>query len=95
MTLRAKNMIRRNTGAAQMAEPTLSPGFAKSLLDFTVSQGTDEANLLWPSGLRAGDIADQDDPIAVSRSAALMHAGKEATGNSALALEFGAASDFR
>lgn len=95
MTLRPKNMIVRNTGGAAMAEPTLSAGLAKALLDFAVSQGADEASLLQRSGLRAEHLADQDDRIAFSRYAALMRAGKEATGNSALALEFGAASDFR
>jgi len=95
MTVRSKNMIVRNIAGLPTAEPTLSAGFTKALLDFAVVQGADEARLLQRSGLRAADLADQDDRIPVSRYAALMRAGKEETGNAALALEFGAASDFR
>lgn len=78
-----------------MAEATVSAGFARALLDFAVSRGADEARLLRRSGLLAEDLADQDSRVAFSRYIALMRAGKEETGEAALALEFGAASDFR
>jgi AraC-like DNA-binding protein len=78
-----------------MPEPTLSAGVTRALLDFAVSQGADEARLLKRSGLRIEDLADQDNRIAFSRYVSLTRAAKDETGNAALSLEFGAASDFR
>ncbi len=78
-----------------MAEPTTSAGYTKALLDFAVKQGADEARLLQNAALQAEALADQDTRVPFARYIALMRAAKEETGNPALALEFGAASDFR
>lgn len=78
-----------------MAEPSTSAGYTKALLEFAVRQGADEQRLLQHALLRAEDLADQDARVPLARYIALMHAAKEQTGNPALALEFGAASDFR
>jgi len=78
-----------------MPEPTTSAGYTKALLDFAVRHGADEARLLRRANLQAEALADQDARVAFARYIALMRAAKEETGNAALALEFGAASDFR
>lgn len=78
-----------------MAEPSTSAGYTKALLEFAVRQGADEQRLLQHALLRAEDLADQDARVPLARYIALMRAAKEQTGNPALALEFGAASDFR
>lgn len=78
-----------------MAEPTVSAGYAKALCAFAARQGAHEAQLLASAGIAAETLADQDNRLAFARYVALMHAAKELTGNPALALEFGADSDFR
>ena len=78
-----------------MAEPTVSAGYAKALLDFAVHRGADEASLLARARIEAECLADQDNRVAFARYVELMGAAKKLTGDPALALEFGADSDFR
>ena len=78
-----------------MAEPTVSAGYAKALLDFAARQGADEARLLQRAGIDAEVLLDQDNRLPFARYVDLMRAAKELTGNPALPLEFGADSDFR
>ena len=78
-----------------MTEPTTSAGYTKALLDFAVKQGVDEVRLLQRAALQAEALEDQDARVPFARYIALTRAAKEETGNPALALEFGAASDFR
>lgn len=78
-----------------MSEATVSAGYAKALLDFAVGQGADEARLLQRAGIDAKTLTDQDNRLPFARYVTLMRAAKELTGNPALALEFGAHSDFR
>lgn len=78
-----------------MSEPTVSAGYAKALLDFAVGRGADEAILLYRAGIAAEALADQDNRLPFARYVTLMRAATEMTGNPALALEFGAESDFR
>ncbi len=78
-----------------MTEATVSAGYAKSLLDFAVSQGADERRLLTRAGVAPSVLEDQDNRLPFDRYAALMRAAKEDSGNPALALEFGAATDLR
>jgi AraC-like DNA-binding protein len=78
-----------------MAEPTVSAGYAKALLEFAVRKGADEARLLQRSGLDPVALSDQDNRLPFASFVALMRGAKELTENPALALEFGADSDFR
>jgi AraC-like DNA-binding protein len=78
-----------------MSEPTVSAGYAKALLDFAVSCGGDEAQLLRRAEIDAETLADQDNRLLFARYVALMRAAKDESGDPALALRFGAASDFR
>lgn len=78
-----------------MTEATVSAGYAKSLLDFAVSRGANERNLLTRADVAPAVLDDQDNRLPFDRYAALMHAAKEETGNPALALEFGASTDLR
>ena len=78
-----------------MSDATVSAGYAKALLDFAVSQGAAAARLLARAEIDADFLADQDNRLPFSRYVALMRTAKAETGNPALALEFGAASDMR
>ncbi len=78
-----------------MSEPTVSAGYAKALLEFAVSCGADEAQLLRRAEIDAEALTDQDNRLPFARYAALMRAAKDESGDAALALRFGAASDFR
>lgn len=74
-----------------MAKPTIAAGFAKALMDLAVSKGADQQELAARSGINPGDLADQDNRIALENYASLMEAGKELSGDPALALHFGEA----
>lgn len=78
-----------------MSEPTVSAGYAKALLDFAVSRGAEEARLIEQSGIRPSSLLDQDNRVPFSSFVTLMRAAKALCRDPALALEFGAASDFR
>jgi hypothetical protein len=74
---------------------TVSAGFARALVGFAVSQGADEARLLAAGDLCADDLADADTRVPFAKYVALMRAAKLQCENPALALEFGAAGDYR
>jgi len=78
-----------------MTEATVSAGYTRALLDFAISKGAGERKLLMRAGIAAEALADQDNRLPFARYVGLMRAAKEETGNPALALEFGAASDMR
>ncbi len=78
-----------------MAEPTVGAGFARALLDYAASAGADAARLHARSGIAPDDLEDQDARVPYSRYVALMRAAIDETQNPALALEYGAESDFR
>lgn len=78
-----------------MAEATVSAGYLQSLLDFARSHGGDAQALLMRAGIDATLLDDRDNRLPFARFAALMRAAKAESGNAALALEFGAASDLR
>jgi AraC-like DNA-binding protein len=78
-----------------MSEATVSAGYAKALLDFAVSRGSNAARLLTHSGISSEALQDADDRLPFGAYVALMRAAKASTGDDALALEFGAASDLR
>jgi len=76
-----------------MAEPTVSAGLARALLEFAVSRGAGQAALLERSGIAPGDLEDHDTRIAFASYLALMRAGKELCNDPALALHFAEAVD--
>jgi AraC-like DNA-binding protein len=89
MTPPDKNLTARPPAA------TVSAGFARALFDFAVTRGADPAVLARAAGLEPAVLEDADRRLPFARYSALMAAAKELTGDPALALEFGAASDFR
>jgi len=76
-----------------MAEPTVSAGFARGLMELAVSRGADRAMLARQSGIDSAELADQGRRIPFARYVALMRAGKALSGDPALALHYGEAVD--
>ncbi|GAA6202923.1 AraC family transcriptional regulator [Aquicoccus sp. SU-CL01552] len=64
----------------------MAAGFAAALLDYADSRGAPRARLLAESGLKEADLADQDARVPVAAYQALIAAGIEATGDTALLL---------
>jgi len=87
MTGGVKSMIAGNSGL------TVAAGLARGLFDLAVSKGADPAALAARSGIAPADLADQDKRIAFENYVKLMRAGKELTGDAALALHYGEISD--
>jgi len=79
---------------ASVAQATVSGGFFRALLDFTVSLGADRDALLARTGVREADFDDQDARIPLSAYKALYRAGQAMTGEPALALKFPEATRF-
>ncbi|WP_414646965.1 AraC family transcriptional regulator [Caulobacter sp.] len=77
-----------------MAQATVSGGFFRALLDFTVSLGADRDALLASTGVREADFADQDARVPLSAYKALYRAGQDMAGEPALALKFPEATRF-
>lgn len=75
-------------------EQTVSAGYVRSLLDFAVSRGAGRASLLDRAGIAPDRLADQDARLPFARFAALMRAAQSECADPALALHFGAESDF-
>lgn len=78
-----------------MAEPTVGAGYVRALLDFAVERGADRATLYEASQIPPDLLVDQDNRVSISGYMALIQAASEQCGDPALALEFGAESDFR
>jgi AraC-like DNA-binding protein len=74
-----------------MADPTVSAGFARGLLDLAVAKGADRRTLLQRSGIEAAVLLDQDNRVPFASYVALMRAGKELARDPALALHYGEA----
>lgn len=69
-----------------MSQPMMAAGFLTALLDYTVLRGANRADLLAASGLSEAALADQDRRVPVASYQALIEAGIEATGDTALLL---------
>jgi AraC-like DNA-binding protein len=74
-----------------VAERTVSAGLARGLMEFAIAKGADAAALAMGSGIDPALLEDRDARIPFDRYVALMRAGKDLTGDPALALHFGAA----
>ncbi len=76
-----------------MARPTIAAGFARALMDLAVTKGADRAVLAERSRIDPDELLDQDSRVSLEKYVSLMRAGKELTGDPALALHFGEAFD--
>jgi AraC-like DNA-binding protein len=76
-----------------MPELTVAAGLAKGLLDLAVAKGASEAALLERAGITAAELRDQDNRIPFTKYVTLMRAGKDLTGDPALALHYGETND--
>ena len=74
-----------------MAGSTISAGYARALMELAVSKGADPAALAAQSGIDPDDMRDPDNRVPFAKYVALMRAGKELSGDPALALHFGEA----
>ncbi|HEY2071209.1 MAG TPA: AraC family transcriptional regulator [Rhizomicrobium sp.] len=70
---------------------SLAAGFARALMELAVSKGADAATLAARSGIDPQMLQDQDNRVPFANFVALMRAGKELSGDPALALHFGEA----
>jgi AraC-like DNA-binding protein len=78
-----------------MKRATTAAGQVRALVDFAVARGASEAALLKASGIDAEALRDQDNRVPVAAYRALFRAAASATGDPAIALAFGAETDFR
>jgi AraC-like DNA-binding protein len=67
----------------------VSAGLAAGLLDYAVSRGADESELLAKSGLGMAKLSDPDARLPLSAYVALLYQAQIATDNPALALHWG------
>ena len=72
-----------------MAELTVAAGLARGLFELAVAKGADRAELALRAGFEAAELEDQDRRVPMDRYVALMRAGKELTGDGALAIDYG------
>jgi len=72
-----------------MRDETVSSGFVLGLLGYAVTRGANRDALLAACGIDAASLNDRDARLPYARYVALMHAAKAATGDPALALNFG------
>jgi AraC-like DNA-binding protein len=72
-----------------MAEPSVAASVTSRVLELAVSKGADRGALLQLSGVRAAELADGDNRIALARHVALLRAAKRDCGDPAFALHYG------
>ena len=75
--------------------PTVSAGFAHAFVEFAAGRGAQRAKLLSACGPGLAELDDPDARVPLGAFRALVRAGKTLTGDPALPLEFGAATDLR
>ncbi|CUH82537.1 AraC family transcriptional regulator [Tropicibacter naphthalenivorans] len=69
-----------------MTQQMMAAGFVSGLLDYAVARGAPREVLLAATGLAEADLADQDNRVPVTAYQALIAAGIQATGDTALLL---------
>ena len=77
-----------------MAEPTVSAGYAKSLVDLALAKGADQALLLERARIDPDDLLDPESRLPFERFKALMYVAKALCDEPALALHFGEGTFF-
>lgn len=95
MTVRFSDLAFRFIMRSIARSPTASAGFANAFLEFAVARGASRPALLRAAALSPEDLSDPDARVPLGAFQALVKAGKDLTGDPALPLEFGAASDLR
>jgi AraC-like DNA-binding protein len=76
-----------------IADPTVVASYVRALLELAVSKGAAGADLLARSRIDMRELDDPDNRVSLQKFAALMRAGKDLSGDPALALHFGEAFD--
>jgi AraC-like DNA-binding protein len=76
-----------------MPELTVAAGLARGLIELAVSKGANGAALAERARIALADLEDQDNRIPFASYVALMRAGKELSGDPALALHYGETND--
>lgn len=76
-----------------MPDLTVAAGLARGLTDLAAAKGADRAILLARAGIDPALLEDQDNRIPFASYVALMRAGKEMSGDPALALHYGETND--
>jgi AraC-like DNA-binding protein len=74
-----------------MDHPTIGAGYPRAMLEFAVSKGADRDTLLQRSGIKAEDLSQQDNRVAVSDYVDLLKAAAALTGEAGITLQFGQA----
>jgi AraC-like DNA-binding protein len=72
---------------------SVSAALANGLADFAAAQGADRQTLLRAAGISVEMLSDRDNRIPFANYVLLMRAGKEMSGDAALALHYGEAID--
>lgn len=99
MTPELRNMITGNTrhaagtGAGAGAEQSVSAAYARGLVDLAVKKGADQQALLMQSRIESEELLDPDARIPLERYIELMRAARASSGDDALALHYGEATD--
>lgn len=86
-------MTQGRRAARPPAEPTVSAGFARGLMELAAAKGAPRSELLAAAGLTPDELQDQDARVPFAAYVALMRAGKALSGDAALALHYGEAVD--
>lgn len=76
-----------------MSESSVSAAYARGLLDLAVSKGAGRRVLLERSGIQEQDLSDSDTRIPFARYVSLVREAKKESGDPALALHYGSATD--
>lgn len=72
----------------EMAQETVSAGYAKAMFDYAVSQGVAEDQLFEQTGFEPSDFQDLDKRLLMSDYVILVHIAKKLTNDDALVLHF-------
>jgi AraC-like DNA-binding protein len=76
-----------------MVGQTVSAALANGLLELAVAKGADRDELLLAAGILAETLSDRDNRVPLANYVSLMRAGKQMSGDPALALHYGEAVD--
>jgi AraC-like DNA-binding protein len=74
-----------------MANATIGAGYPRALVDFAVAKGANREALLRGSGIRAEDLAHQDNRVPVANYVELFRVAADLTGEPGIALQYGKA----
>ncbi len=93
MTRQATKLTAGAKRSLAAGEPTIAASFALALIDLAVAKGAPRKDLIARASLSPSELADRDQRVPYSKYVKLMRAGKELSGDPALALHFGESFD--